>query len=50
VNSAIESGTHELKIAESNDELRKAQRYATAIEVLKEIAAQKDTFTIVKLT
>lgn len=50
INTAIESRTHELKIAESNDELNKAQRYAIALEVLDEIAKQTEPFTIVKLT
>lgn len=49
-NKAIESKTYELKIAEANDELNKAQRYAAALEVLDEISKQTEPFTIVKLT
>ena len=50
VNKAIESKTHELKMAEANDNLRNAQRYAITLEILKEIAAEKESFSIVKLT
>lgn len=50
VSKAVESKDYELKLDAANAELKAAQKYAVAIEVLKEISQQKEPFKIVKLT
>lgn len=44
------AGDHEMKLVSSNSHLRQAQKYATFIEVLKDITSQAEKFTVVKLS
>ena len=46
---ATESAEYPNKIAEANESLRSAARYATFLSVLKELQDQPQQFTLVKL-
>jgi hypothetical protein len=50
LDESIKSKDHENYLLAANETLRRAQRYATFLDVLKEISSQTEPFTTVKLT